>query len=85
MKHVKQSLNMLPIVPTLSDAYIVYDNTANFLRAELLVQQIFTVSNRRHFRHVFMLGDGKHFFLCQAAKRETILKSNHNHIGPFIV
>lgn len=61
---------------------IVDDHLLDFFQALFLVQQILAQYRGRGFRHVFVLGNGRHFRTAQAAKRNGVfLRSHEIRIG----
>ncbi len=72
MQNVKQGLHMLPVISALCSADVVNNHFENMFCAVFFIEHELTVGDCRYFRHVFMLGDGQHFFLGQVTKCEAV-------------
>ena len=74
---MQQRQHVLPAASALRLADVAGDHVADRFGSVRLMQQVAGKGCRRDFREVLMLGDGKDFFLGQAAEANAIFQRNH--------
>lgn len=77
MQDMQQGPDMFGVVAVLGLPDVIGDHPADRLRALVLMREILGVGDRRHFRQVFMLGDGKHLLFGEVTEAKAIFKRNH--------
>lgn len=77
VQYVQQRPQVLTVAPALGRPYVVDDHLADDMCALILVLQILGICDRRHLRHVFMLGNRQNLFFGEVTKSQAILKRYH--------
>jgi len=77
VQHMQQRQHVLPAAAALRLADVADDHVADRFGSVRLMQEVAGKGRRRDFGEVLVLGDGKDFFLGQAAEADAIFQRNH--------